>query len=133
MLVQREVANRLVAQPGTRDYGYLTVFTLLYSSPRLLLQVPPGAFSPPPRVRSALVQFEMRASDRGVSLENEEDFLKFLKQSFAYKRKKLVNCLSPLYPRQRIEEQLARLALPPGVRAEQLSLEQFIALFSHLR
>jgi len=133
LLVQREVANRLVANPGTRDYGYLTVFTRLYSSPRVVLQIPPGAFTPPPKVQSALVCFEMRAPDGSAGLENKEEFLDFLKQSFAYKRKKLINCLSPLYPRQRIEEELKRLALPSGVRAEQLSLEQFIALFSRLR
>jgi len=132
-LVQREVADRLVAQPGTRDYGYLTAFTRLYSSPRRVLQIPPGAFSPPPKVHSALVHFEVRAGDRSVSSENEETFLSFLKQSFAYKRKKLLNCLSPVYPRQRVEQEIERLRLPPGVRAEQLSLEQLAAVFSSLR
>lgn len=133
LLVQREVADRLVAQPGTRDYGYLSVFTRLYSSPRRVLQVPPGAFSPPPKVHSAFVRFEMQTGGRSVSLENEEEFLGFLKQSFAYKRKKLLNCLSPVYPRQKVEQELARLQLPLGVRAEQLSLEQLAAVFSNLR
>lgn len=132
LLVQREVANRLVARPGTRDYGYLTVFTRLYSSPRMVLQVPPGAFSPPPKVNSALVCFEMHAADQTMSRELEGAFVVFLKQSFAHKRKMLLNCLSPRYPRQTIERELERLALSPGVRAEELSLEQFIALFSRL-
>jgi len=133
LLVQREVADRLVAQPGTRDYGYLTVFTRLYSSPRRVLHIPPGAFSPPPKVHSALVRFEVRAGDQSVSSENVEEFLGFLKQSFAYKRKKFLNCLSPIYPRQRVEQELERLGLPLGVRAEQLSLEQLVAVFSNLR
>jgi 16S rRNA (adenine1518-N6/adenine1519-N6)-dimethyltransferase len=133
LLVQREVADRLVAQPGTRNYGYLTVFTRLYSSARVVLQIPPGAFSPPPKVHSALVRFEMRACERSVSRQNEGEFLNFLKQSFAYKRKKFLNSLSPIYPRQRVEQELERLGLPTGVRAEQLSLEQLVAVFSDLR
>ncbi len=132
LLVQREVADRLVAEPGTRDYGYLTVFTRLYSSPRMVLQIPPGAFSPPPRVHSALVRFDMSSDSRRVNPEDEEAFLGFLKQSFAYKRKKLLNCLAPIYPRQRVEQELKRLGLPLGVRAEQLSLEQFVAIHSNL-
>ena len=132
LLVQREVADRLTAQPGSRDYGYLTVFTRLYSSPRVVFQVPPGAFSPPPKVHSAFVRFDMRAGGPVVSSEDEE-LLWFLKQSFAYKRKKLLNCLAPVYLRPKVEQELARLGLPPGVRAEQLSLEQFVALFLSLR
>lgn len=133
LLVQREVADRLVAQPGSRDYGYLTVFTRLYASARVAFQIPPGAFSPPPKVHSAFVQFEMRRSGQVVSPEDEKEFLLFLKQSFAHKRKKLLNCLSAKYPRQEIEAEIERLGLSVGVRAEQLSLEQFLAIFSGLR
>ncbi len=61
LLVQREVAMRLVAEPRTRAYGYLSVLTELYSRPSITLRVPPGAFSPPPQIHSALVGFEMRA------------------------------------------------------------------------
>jgi len=133
LLVQREVADRLVAQPGSRDYGYLTVFTRLHSSARVVLQIPPGAFSPPPKVRSSFVRFEMRADGPHVSPEDEPEFLRFLKQAFVYKRKKLRNCLSPVYPRQAVEQELERWRLPEGVRAEQLSPEQLVAVFSGLR
>lgn len=133
LLVQREVADRLVVQPGSRDYGYLTVFARLYSLPQMVLQVPPGAFSPPPKVHSALVRFQMVLDGCNVSLENEKEFLGFLKQSFAYKRKKLLNCLSSIYQRQRVEAELERLGLPPCVRAEQLSLEQLVKVYSSLR
>jgi 16S rRNA (adenine1518-N6/adenine1519-N6)-dimethyltransferase len=133
LLVQREVADRLVAQPGSRDYGYLTVFTRLYSLPRIVLQIPPGAFSPPPKVHSAFVRFEMQVGSANVSPKNEKDFLRFLKQAFAYKRKKLLNCLAPMNTRRRVEEELERLGLPLQSRAEELSLEQFVALFSGLR
>lgn len=133
LLVQREVAERLVANPGSRDYGYLTVITRMYSSARMILEIPPGAFAPPPKVHSAFVRFDMDARKRSISPENEQEFLSFLKQSFAFKRKKLLNCLAPISSRQRIEAELERLALPLSVRAEQLSLEQFIAIFLNLR
>ena len=133
LLVQREVADRLVAQPGSRDYGYLTVLTRLFCSARVAFQVPPGAFSPPPRVHSAFVRFEMHPGRRAEGLEDEQKFLRFLKQSFSHKRKKLLNCLAPMYSRQTVEAQLERLGLPSQVRAEELSLEQFVALFSNLR
>ncbi|HEX5411373.1 MAG TPA: 16S rRNA (adenine(1518)-N(6)/adenine(1519)-N(6))-dimethyltransferase RsmA [Terriglobia bacterium] len=133
LLVQREVADRLVAQPGSRDYGYLTVFTRFYSSARLVFDVPPGAFTPPPKVHSAFVRFELRAGRRGISSENEEKFRRFLKQAFAFKRKKLLNCLVPMYSRQEIEAELERLAVPCSVRAEELSIEQFISIFLRVR
>lgn len=130
LLVQREVADRLAAQPGSRDYGYLTVFTRLYSSPRVVLEIPPGAFSPPPKVHSAFVRFAMHTAGPSVGLENEKDFLRFLKRSFSHKRKTLLNCLVPTHARQRVEAELERLGLPLQARAEELSLEQFVALFS---
>lgn len=133
LLVQREVASRLVAEPGSRDYGYLTVFTRLYSYARVALNIPPGAFSPPPKVNSAFVRFEMHSGRDGLGAADEQEFLRFLKQSFAYKRKKLLNCLSPVYSRQRVEEVLERLGLPTGTRAEQLSLEHFLWVFLNLR
>ncbi|HEX5410894.1 MAG TPA: 16S rRNA (adenine(1518)-N(6)/adenine(1519)-N(6))-dimethyltransferase RsmA [Terriglobia bacterium] len=133
LLVQREVADRLVAQPGSRDYGYLTVFTRFYSSARLVFDVPPGAFTPPPKVHSAFVRFEVHAGRRGISPENEEKFLRFLKQAFAFKRKKLLNCLVPMYSRQEIEAELERLAVPFSIRAEELSIEQFISIFLSVR
>ena len=133
LLVQREVADRLVAQPGSRDYGYLTVFTRLYSSPSVALQIPPGAFSPPPKVHSALVRFEMLTGRWAGRLNGEQEFLRFLKQSFAHKRKTLLNCLAPTYTRQKVEGELERLRLPLQSRAEELSVEQFVALFSGLR
>ena len=132
LLVQREVADRLTAKPGTRDYGYLTVLARLYSLPRMALRVPPGAFLPPPKVESALVCFEMRPAGSQVLAAKKEEFANFLKQSFSYKRKMLLNCLSQFYPRPRIEQEIERLALSVTVRAEELSLEQFATLFSRL-
>jgi 16S rRNA (adenine1518-N6/adenine1519-N6)-dimethyltransferase len=132
LLVQREVANRLAARPRTRDYGYLTVFACLYTSPRVVFQVPPGAFSPPPKVHSALVRLDMHPLDERIGLARKGKFQSYLKECFAHKRKKLLNCLAQVYSRQRVEQALERLALPLKVRAEELSLEEFIALFTFL-
>jgi 16S rRNA (adenine1518-N6/adenine1519-N6)-dimethyltransferase len=153
LLVQLEVAERLTAAAGARDYGYLSVFVQLYSQPRMVLGVPPGAFSPPPKVHSALVSFEMtpRLTDWGkvgegspispgqaalpqdLRSELEARFLDFVKRCFAQKRKNLLNNLSATYSRERAERELAALSFPPTIRAEQLTLEQFASLFQRLR
>lgn len=132
LLVQREVAERLVAVPGTRDYGYLSVLTQLWSYPRIATGVPAGAFSPPPRVQSALVEFRMReAAGAGSLLPQKEadQFLQFVKQCFEKKRKNLLNNLAGLYSRARLELELNRLSLAHSLRAEQLPLEDLVRLY----
>jgi 16S rRNA (adenine1518-N6/adenine1519-N6)-dimethyltransferase len=143
LLVQREVAERLTATPGTRAYGYLTVFTQLYSVPRIVLSVPPGAFVPQPKVHSALVGFLMRSRlpeplrdathPSESSPGGEARFRGFVKRCFAQKRKKLMNNLAGTYSRARLDQALTALSLPATVRAEQLTLEQFASLFRRLR
>ena len=132
LLVQREVAERLTAGPGTRAYGYLSVLAQLHSQPRLLFNVPPGAFSPPPKVHSALVDFRMKTKSSAYSSEDNARFLDFVKRCFAQKRKNLLNNLSRTCTRARVERELASLGLSPKLRAEQLTLEQFAALFARL-
>jgi 16S rRNA (adenine1518-N6/adenine1519-N6)-dimethyltransferase len=152
LLVQREVAGRLTALPGRRAYGYLSVLTQLYSRPRVVLGVPPGAFSPPPRIHSALVDFRMipqlpewvrereaspipagpAARPREIAFDPAARFLDFVKCCFAQKRKNLLNNLAGIYSRERVGQALAALDLPPNTRAEQLALSQFAGLFAHL-
>jgi 16S rRNA (adenine1518-N6/adenine1519-N6)-dimethyltransferase len=131
LVVQREVAERLSASPGSRHYGYLTVLTQLGTNPRIEFGIPPGAFSPPPKVDSALVTFQMK----GMRLPAEErkTLLEFVKLCFAHKRKNLLNNLAQVYARPRVETELAALKLPPTIRAEQLALEQFKELLARLR
>jgi 16S rRNA (adenine1518-N6/adenine1519-N6)-dimethyltransferase len=135
LLVQHEVAERLVAAHGTREYGYLTVLTQLFWYPRILLGVPPGAFGPPPKVQSTLVGFDMRETAGLASLLSNagvEGFLQFVKQCFAQKRKNVPNNLAGFYSRMRVELELNRLSLAPSVRAEQLTLEELLRLYRHL-
>ena len=124
-LIQKEVAQRLAAHPGERDYGYLTVKTALFADVRLLFDVKPGAFRPPPKVDSAVVLLTPHGRDYGIA--DREGFLKFLSHSFRQKRKTLRNNLFGEYGKERID------AWPEaGLRAEQLSLEKFAELFRRI-
>jgi len=123
-LVQREVAERLAAAPGTRDYGWLTVATQLAADARILFGVPRSAFAPPPKVDSAVVRL---APHTRCGIEDREGFLEFARLCFRHKRKTLRNNLAPVYG-QAVEE------LPEASRrAEQLSVEELITVYAHLR
>jgi 16S rRNA (adenine1518-N6/adenine1519-N6)-dimethyltransferase len=121
VLTQKEVAERLAARPGSRQYGYLTVLANLFTEPELLFQVPPGAFSPPPKVDSAAVRLTPRPPLAGLS--DPAPFLEFASRAFRHKRKTLRNNLEPFYGRQAALWPEARL------RAEQLSLDQLLELY----
>lgn len=114
-LLQKEVALRLVAQPRSRDYGYLTVATALFAAARLVCEVPPSAFRPPPKVDSAVVEF----SPCDPSVSDPEAFLKFAALCFRHKRKTIRNNLAVVYGKG-VVESWPEAAL----RAEQLSLLQ---------
>jgi len=128
LLVQREVAERIVAAPGMRDYGYLSVSIQVFAQPRVLFTIPPGAFSPPPKVQSALVEFSIRPRFPEMSAAEEEKFLSFVKICFAQKRKNLLNNLAAIAPRFRVGEELERLQIPTNSRAEQMGLDDFARL-----
>ena len=117
-LMQKEVAQRLAAKPGTRDYGYLTVQTAVFATVRVLFDVKPGAFRPPPKVDSSVVLLEPR--EAGV--EDAAEFLEFVGRAFRQKRKTLRNNLIEPYPK------IAELP-EAGKRAEQLSLDQLLSVF----
>jgi len=123
-LIQKEVAQRLAARPGTRDYGFLTVRTQLFAMPELMFTVPPGAFKPPPKVDSAVVGLEPRNRAAEMGIHDVELFLGFLSACFRQKRKTLRNNLRGSFPID---------AHPEGsLRAEQLSLEELAALWHRL-
>ena len=124
VMVQKEVAQRLAAAPGSRTYGLLSVTARFYTRPELLFTIPPGAFRPAPQVDSALVR--MRVAPHGPP---DEGFFRFLRAAFHQKRKRLVNNLKALYGAERVKQAMERSGLPMGARAEEMSLEQFQALF----
>ena len=132
IVIQFEVALRIVAQPGRRDYGYLSVVSQWFSRPEIAFRIPPGAFRPPPKVASALVTFRTPGARAKNSVEDENAFLDFVKECFAQKRKTLRNNLRARLG-TRVEEVLRKAGLSSDTRAEQLSVPKFADLFRVIR
>ena len=123
-LVQKEVAQRIAAVAGTRDYGYLSVQTRVHAEPKILFDVPPGAFSPPPKVESSVVQLAPHAQPL---VEDVPAFLEFASAAFRQKRKTLRNNLAAVYGKDALD------TLPEaGKRAEQLSPQELIEIHQRI-
>ena len=135
LVVQREVADRLTAAPGTKAYGRLSVLAQYGWLVRGLFTVPRSAFFPQPEVDSMCVQLLPQAHPP-VPVEHEQLFFAVVKSAFSQRRKTLVNCLGSTsefgVTRQALGSLLDGLGHPPGVRGEQLSLTQFAALANAL-
>jgi 16S rRNA (adenine1518-N6/adenine1519-N6)-dimethyltransferase len=119
----------LVAHPGSKSYGYLSVLTQYYARPDLALRIPRGAFRPPPEVDSALVSLRLPGGNAQLKVEGEAAFLEFVKACFAQKRKTLANNLRGICEPARTYEILKSLKLREDARAEQLSVEELAAVF----
>jgi 16S rRNA (adenine1518-N6/adenine1519-N6)-dimethyltransferase len=132
IVIQLEVALRLVAEPGTRDYGYLSVLTQYFSRPSIALRIPAGAFRPPPEVGSALVSLKLPGEKVRLGISDDQPFLDFVKTCFAQKRKTLVNNLRGLAAPEKVKAALEDLRLLPAARAEELPVTQLAALFKKL-
>ena len=136
VVIQLEVAERIVAQPGRREYGYLSAACQFYTQPRIALRLPPGAFSPPPKVKSALVEMNLPGERARLNIgdaRNETRFLKFVRTCFSQKRKTLRNNLRAISSEEQIHAALTATGLRLDARAEQLSLSQFAEMFRRLR
>jgi 16S rRNA (adenine1518-N6/adenine1519-N6)-dimethyltransferase len=137
ILVQREVADRIAAEPGSSDYGLLSATAQLYARVEKLFTLPPQAFAPPPKVHSAALRLTMAPRQHQLGLDGDgpmnENFIDFLKLSFGQKRKTLWNNLKSNYPEPRLRAALAQAGVQPTARAETLSLEESAALFLALR
>lgn len=132
LMLQKEVADRLLAGPGNSEYGLLSATAQLYAKLQKLFVVPPGAFAPPPKVYSEVIRLTMqpKISELGVP---EREFIDFLKLSFAQKRKTLVNNLKSSYSPDALRGALKTAGLRADVRAEAVSLEKAAALFRELQ
>ncbi len=124
-LVQKEVAMRLAAAPGSRDYGLLTVATAFFAQARMLFEVKPAAFHPPPKVDSAVVILQPHPPTPGIA--DRESFLRFVAECFRHKRKTIRNNLAEIYGKEVID------GWPEAsLRAEQLPLEKFVEMYQRL-
>ena len=120
-LIQKEVAERITATPGTRDFGYLSVECQYLAKAEYLFTVPPGAFRPPPKVDSAVIRLTPRLEARSAE---SKSFLDFASACFRQKRKTLRNNLAERYPKEKLE------GIPAlSQRAEQLSVAKLLELF----
>lgn len=127
LMMQKEVAQRLTAKPGTRAYGILSVFTQFYGIATLLFVVSPNCFYPKPKVTSAVVHIQLQ--ERPRHHVNEELFRTVVKTVFGKRRKTLRNCLKYLpYDEMTIDTILKNLDFKLDKRPEQLNLEQFVEL-----
>jgi 16S rRNA (adenine1518-N6/adenine1519-N6)-dimethyltransferase len=133
IVIQLEVAARIVARPGRREYGYLSAACQFYTKPEIVLRIPPGAFRPPPHVKSALVEMSLPGERTSLGVGDEKQFLEFVGNCFGQKRKTLRNNLRAMATDERIHAALEDCGLRADARAEQLTLAQFASLFAQLR
>lgn len=129
VLIQKEVAQRICARPGTGEYGAFTVLMQYYTEPEMLFEVPNTCFMPPPKVTSAVVRCVTRR-ERPVQVVSEEAFWRTVRAGFALRRKTLVNSLQTGWqlPKERLAGIVESCGLPPTVRGEALGLEEYARL-----
>lgn len=132
IMVQREVADRIAASPGSRDYGLLSATAQLFARTEKLFTLPPSAFSPPPQVHSTVVRLTMAPRVEELQIQ-EGPFIAFLKRAFAQKRKTLLNNLRGQHEESAIRAALKSAGARADVRAEAMSLEKTAAVFRALQ
>ena len=132
IMVQREVADRVAAEAGSRDYGLLSATAQLFARVDNLFTLPPGAFSPPPKVHSSVLRLTMAPRLQELQVQ-EGPFIAFLKLTFAQKRKTLLNNLRGKHPEAEVRKALKAAGLRADVRAETVPLEKAAAVFRALQ
>ena len=131
-MVQKEVAERMTARPGGKDYGALSVAVQYHTEPEIVLDVPPSCFFPAPEVDSAVIACTVRQTP-AVAVQDEKLFFRVVKASFGQRRKTLSNALKPLgFSKAQIEDALLGAGIDSTRRGETLSLEEFAAIANKL-
>ena len=135
VMIQREVARRICAKPGTGDYGAFSVFCQYHTAPELLFDVPPECFIPAPKVTSSVLRMVPRPAPEEV--DDPEHFFRVVRAAFAQRRKTLVNGLYAAFGQQLTKEQLANIlvdcGLPADVRGERLGIAEFAGISRKIR
>ena len=129
VMVQKEVALRLAADAGSKDYGAISVLTRYYTNPRIVTVVPADSFYPAPKVDSAVVCLEV-LDKPNVDVKDEKMFFKVVKGAFSQRRKTLLNCLSSSFgiDKETTAEKIRNCGIEPGIRGEKLGIEEFAKL-----
>ena len=134
VMVQKEVAQRIAAKPGTADYSAFTVFCQYYAQPQLLFDVPAHCFMPQPKVTSAVIQLNVR-KERNWGALDEDIFFRTVKASFAMRRKKLSNGLASGFPelgKTGAAEVIEAAGFDANVRGETLSIPEFVRIANEI-
>ena len=134
VMVQKEVAQRMAAAPGSKDYCSLSIAVQYHAEAKLLTVVPPEFFVPPPKVSSAVVRLDILEKP-SVECRDHKLFFRLVRASFAQRRKTLVNGIANAgigFSKQQVTEALEGMGLDPSIRGERLSLEQFALLADRL-
>ena len=134
VMVQKEVAQRIAAKPGSADYSAFTVFCQYYAEPELLFDVPAGCFLPQPKVTSAVIQLRCRKT-LPWQIDDKEIFFRTVRASFAMRRKKLQNGLASGFPelgKAGAGDVIAACGLPENVRGETLGIPEFALLANEI-
>ena len=135
VMIQKEVAERMDAEPGTKSYGSLTLACKYYAATEMVTLVPPGCFIPKPKVGSAVIKLT-KLSDPSVKTSNEGLMFKLIKGAFAQRRKTFINSLTGSqqldWDKETILAAMAVLGIDARIRGERLSLHQFAALADEL-
>jgi len=132
-LIQKEVAEKICARPGTKDYSPLSIRLQAQFIARIEFPVRPGAFVPPPRVHSAFFTL-MKRPVSAVTAAEEREFGRFLRAAFRQKRRTLKNNLAAAgYPGAQIDKALIEAGIPPAARPEVVPIDAFLALFRELK
>jgi len=131
VMVQKEVADRMQVGPGTKDYGALSLAVQYYAKPEIVANVPPNCFMPRPNVGSAVIRLTCHEKPP-VQVDDEKLMFSLIRASFNQRRKTLANGLNNApdihFSKEAIQESIAELGVPAGIRGEALTLEQFAAL-----
>ena len=131
VMIQREVAKRICASPGTADYGAFSLFCQYHTVPEYLFEVPPDCFLPAPKVTSAVIRLVPR-TEPVQTLASEELFFRVVRASFAQRRKTLLNGLSAAFGdrlgKDALRQAITLAGLPEGVRGERLGIPEFARL-----
>ena len=135
VLVQKEVADRIVAAPGTADYGAFSLFMQFYTEPKKCFDVPGSSFVPPPKVTSSVLHC-ITADKPRVQVMDEEHFHRTVRAAFALRRKTLINSLQTgfgNFSKTQLADAVRSVGLSENIRGEQLNLEEFAHLSDALR